>query len=106
MDDDYELMMDLYPKLPFSIDFDEPHNLEDELLPSKIAIIHYPLKCICCCPEREGCEVILIQREQNIKYKDLYQECNDQWKNKMCNHSFLEDITIKNNIQINLGFGS
>ena len=115
MDDDFDeekfehntrKMNELFPNLMFSCDPDDYEQLDDELLPNKEAIIYHTLKCICCAPEREGAEVIHIKRNHNITYRDFYQECNNNWSNELCDHSFLEGINITNNIQITLDFGS
>jgi hypothetical protein len=102
----YDQMHMLFPNLPFCSRCDDYKRLDNILLENSNAIIYFPLKCYCCCPDREGAEVIHIKRNINITYRDFYQECNDKWQSKFCNHNFLENIYVTNNIQINLEFGN
>ena len=101
-----EKMTELFPILPFSHNVDDLDKLDEQLINSKIAVIFYPLKCMCCCPEREGAVVIPIKRDKNITFRDFYTECEKHWKEPLCNHQYLEGFEILTDSQITPWFGS
>lgn len=101
-----DIMDNAFPNLPFCPDNHHADILDEVLLESNTAIIFHPKKCIVCCPNDIRVEIIPIIRDKYITYRDFYQECEAKWNQKMCNHRFLEVIDIKNNCQIELGFGS
>lgn len=99
-------MTKLFPNLPFSHDVNDLDKLDEPLINSKTAVIFYPLKCLCCCPDREESVVIFIKRDKNITIRDFYTECEKHWKEPLCNHQFLEGFEILTDAQITPAFGS
>ena len=102
-------MYELFPNLPFVHDTEDLDILDEPLVKSKTAVIFYPLKCYCCCPDREGAVVIPINRDRYITRRDFYEECEKHWgvkEDDMCNHRFLEGFEIKSETQIEPCFGS
>lgn len=88
----------MFPNLPFSGNCDDINKMDDVLCNSNIAVIYYPLRCYCCCPNNEGAITILIYKKDNsfITYRDFYKTCEDKWKHELCDHRFLEDFEISN----------
>ena len=92
-----KLMDEKYPNLPFRPNVNHLDRLNDSLVNSKLAVIYLPLKCVFCCPDRQGAEVIIIKRKHFITYNDFYTECNTNWSSQLCNCLFLESLEIRNN---------
>lgn len=101
-------MQRLFPNAAnkFCLDVDDLERLDSELIPSKNAVILYPLKCIVCDPDREGSVVIPVNRKHNITYRDFYEECHKHWHDELCNHQFLEGFDVLTESQITPSFGS
>jgi hypothetical protein len=99
----------LFPNLPFSPDIDDLDRLDQEVYVSEYdfhnATIFHENRCYCCRPEADGGQIININRDRNITYRDVYTECERQWTEEMCNHMFLEHIDAKHGT-ITLHFGS
>jgi len=99
----------LFPNLPFSPNIDDLDRLDQEVYVSEYdfhnATIFHENRCVCCRPEADGGQIININRDRNITYRDVYTECERQWTEEMCNHMFLEDIDAKHGT-ITLHFGS
>ena len=94
------IMNEKYPNLPFNPNVNHLERLDYILVNSNSAIIYLPLKCVFCCPNQEGAEVINIRRNSFITYNDFYTECNNNWSSELCNCRFLECLEIKNNFII------
>lgn len=99
----------LFPNLPFRPNLDDLDHLDQEVCVSEYdfhnATIFHENRCYCCRPEADGGQIININRERNITYRDVYTECERQWTEEMCNHMFLERIDGKYGT-ITLHFGS
>jgi hypothetical protein len=100
----------LFPNLPFSPNLDDLDRLDQEIHVSDFdyhnATLFHEKRCLCCCPEADGGQIVNINRDRNITYRDVYTECERQWTQEMCNHIFLEGIKVNGSGIIVLDFGS
>ena len=112
--DDEEALMEykieqfdqLFPNLPFRANLDDLDRLDNTFKDSKNLTIFHPNRCYCCCPEEDGGQIININRDRNITYRDIYTECERQWTEEMCNHIFLDHILETGSGLVILSFSS
>jgi len=109
-----EEMNKLFPKLPFSANSDDYDKLDDVLVKNTIAVIY--VDCGCHCFGQVGTtenefrkpkQLIKIERKNRyITYRDFYEKMNKHNKWTSCDHHFLEDLIVFDNLVIHMGFGS
>ena len=109
----YEQMCELFPNLKCSPDASHFDKLDEILVYSDTATIcdepdqfHFCYSGISGAMKLEYTNIIHIDnpKDKFITYRDFY-FAMQKWKQPMCDHQFLEDINVENNI-ITLGFGS
>jgi len=109
-----DAMNELFPNLPFSPNTDDYDILDNVLVENTLAVIY--IECNCHCFGRVGTtenefrkpkKIITIKRKNRyITYRDFYSTMN-RYKNWIsCDHSFLEQLIIIDNLVIHMGFGS
>ena len=107
-------MRRLFPNLPFSPNSNDYYILDNVLVENTLAVIY--IECNCHCFGRIGTtenefrkpkKIITIKRKNRyITYRDFYSTMN-RYKNWIsCDHSFLEQLIIVDNLVIHMGFGS
>jgi hypothetical protein len=104
-----EQMDKLFPKLPFSYNTDDYYKLDDVLVDYPYALIYQNRTCYCV-GSKDPTPITLIINSyngKNITYRNFYEEVEKKWDRNywVCNHHFLEGLSVKNNI-IDLWFGS
>ena len=104
-----EEMEKLFPNAPFSYDAEDVNWLDDVLIEEPYALIYQNRTCYCVGDQDPTPISIVINsyNGKNITYRNFYAEIEKKWDKDyvVCNHNFLEGISIKNNI-IELEFGS
>jgi len=111
--DDYDNMFEemnkLFPNAPFSYDAEHFNCLDDVLIEEPYALIYHHRTCYCV-GDKDPTPISIVINSyngKNITYRNFYAEIEKKWDKdyEVCNHHFLEFISIKNNI-IELEFGS
>tara|TARA_B110000305_G_scaffold77463_1_gene87062 strand:- start:3712 stop:4062 length:351 start_codon:yes stop_codon:yes gene_type:complete len=100
-------MHELFPKLKFCADETHLDILDDVLVKSKDAVVYYTHDNYYYSNfTNKPIEIIYIKKDKFITYRDFYLECEKSWLNNCGDHCFLEGISIRNDTQIDLYFGS
>ena len=96
----------LYPNLPFNPNPEDSDRLNKVFIKSTSATLFHPTCCYCCDPVADGGQIININRDRNIRYRDIYEECERQWTQELCDHRFLDGIIDCGDGVILMKFGS